>query len=95
MTSIAVLQCVEKGLFALDDDVSGILHEFRDAQIITGFDESGQPTFRTAGEEDHGKVCAPLPSVRRTSFLDFGKECVGEVDCLKYHARNAIVLLVI
>ncbi|KAG7004437.1 hypothetical protein G7Y79_00025g057230 [Physcia stellaris] len=48
MTSIAVLQCVEKGLLALDDDVSETLHELRDARIITGFEEAGQPVFRRA-----------------------------------------------
>lgn len=48
MTSIAVLQCVEKGLLKLDDGVEGILHEFRDIQIITGFDASGEPTFKRA-----------------------------------------------
>lgn len=43
MTSIAVMQCVEKGLLALDDDVSNVLHEFKGIDILTGFDEGGEP----------------------------------------------------
>jgi len=43
MTSIAVMQCVEKGLLNLDDDVSHILHEFKDIEILTGFDGDGNP----------------------------------------------------
>lgn len=43
MTSIAVMQCVEKGLLALDDDVSNVLHEFKNIDILTGFDEGGEP----------------------------------------------------
>jgi CubicO group peptidase (beta-lactamase class C family) len=40
MTSISALQCVERGLFGLDVDVSSVLPELKDIQIITGFDES-------------------------------------------------------
>jgi CubicO group peptidase (beta-lactamase class C family) len=44
MTTIAALQCVEKGLFTLDEDVSRILPEWKDPDIITGFDEgTGKP----------------------------------------------------
>lgn len=43
MTSIAVMQCVEKGLLKLDDDASNVLHEFRDIEILTGFDRDGNP----------------------------------------------------
>jgi CubicO group peptidase (beta-lactamase class C family) len=49
MTSIAALQCVEKGQFGLDDDVSSVLHELKDIQIITGFDEvSGEAIMKKA-----------------------------------------------
>jgi len=45
-TSIAALQCVEKGQIGLDDDVSPFLTELKDLQIITGFDEmTDKPTF--------------------------------------------------
>ena len=44
MTSIAALQCVERGLFKLDEDVSPVLPEVGKFGIITGFDEAaGQP----------------------------------------------------
>lgn len=43
MTSIAVMQCVEKGLLNLDADVSNVLHEFEDIEILTGFDGNGNP----------------------------------------------------
>lgn len=34
MTSIAALQCVERGLIGLDDDVSGVLKELKDVQVL-------------------------------------------------------------
>ena len=48
MTCVAVLQCVERGLLKLDEDVSAVLHEFKELQIITGFDTSGQPILKKA-----------------------------------------------
>jgi CubicO group peptidase (beta-lactamase class C family) len=45
LTTIAALQCVERGLLALDADVSPILHELRDPDILTGFDARSQPTY--------------------------------------------------
>ncbi len=49
MTTIAALQCVERGQIALDDAVSTILPELRDPEILTGFtDGSGKPTFQKA-----------------------------------------------
>jgi CubicO group peptidase (beta-lactamase class C family) len=46
VTTIAVMQCVEKGLLNLDADVSDILPELKSLQILTGFDEQDKPTFR-------------------------------------------------
>lgn len=44
MTAIATLQCVEKNLIALDQDVTLILPELGAQQILKGFDEiSGRP----------------------------------------------------
>lgn len=44
MTAVAVMQCVEKGLLDLDTDVSGILHEFKSPDILTGFEDgTGRP----------------------------------------------------
>lgn len=44
MTSIAAMQCVERGLVTLDTDVAEILPELAGQGILTGFDEaSGEP----------------------------------------------------
>ena len=49
MTCISVLQCVERGVLNLDDDVTGILPELKDMYILTGFDEeTGKPLTRKA-----------------------------------------------
>lgn len=44
MTAIAALQCVEKGLLTLDDDISEVLPEWKDKEdartILRGFDEA-------------------------------------------------------
>ena len=40
MTAIAALQCVEKGLLALDDDISTVLSEWQDRDLLLGFDPS-------------------------------------------------------
>lgn len=49
MTTIAVLQCVEEGKLSLDTDVTSILHEYKDAKILTGFDESEKPILKEKG----------------------------------------------
>lgn len=43
MTSISALQCVEKGLVQLDDDVAKHLPELAELDILTGFDSEGKP----------------------------------------------------
>ncbi|KAJ5397079.1 hypothetical protein N7509_005192 [Penicillium cosmopolitanum] len=48
ITSIAVMQCVEKGLLDLDADISAILPEWKDPKILTGFNEKNEPQFRPA-----------------------------------------------
>ncbi|KAJ4299153.1 hypothetical protein N0V90_004397 [Kalmusia sp. IMI 367209] len=52
VTSIAVLQCIDRGLFGLDssDDVDRLLPEWSQAQIVTGF-EDGQPVLQNAKEK--------------------------------------------
>ena len=45
ITTISCLQCVEKGQLTLDDDVSELLPELKDIEILTGFDESGKPSL--------------------------------------------------
>jgi CubicO group peptidase (beta-lactamase class C family) len=44
-TSVAVMQCVERRLVGLEDDVSIILPELEDAQIFTGV-ENGKPVLK-------------------------------------------------
>ncbi len=39
ITSVAVMQCVEKGLLNLDDDVTPILPELKDIDVIVGFEK--------------------------------------------------------
>lgn len=39
MTTIAAMQAVERGLFTLDEDVTKFLPEWKDAEIIVGFEE--------------------------------------------------------
>lgn len=47
MTSIAAMQCVERGLVTLDTDVAEILPELAAQGILTGFDEtSGEPIIK-------------------------------------------------
>lgn len=44
MTSIAAMQCVERGLVTLDTDVAEILPELAAQGILTSFDEgTGEP----------------------------------------------------
>ena len=47
MTAISVIQCVERGLFDLDEDVARVLPELKDVEIIS--DPEGvnaSPTLR-------------------------------------------------
>ncbi|KAL6242228.1 hypothetical protein RBB50_010776 [Rhinocladiella similis] len=47
-TSIAALQAVEKGLLDLDADISNILPEWKEPEILTGFSSAGQPQLKKA-----------------------------------------------
>ncbi|KAL9620961.1 MAG: hypothetical protein Q9160_004614 [Pyrenula sp. 1 TL-2023] len=48
VTTIAVLQCVEKGSLFLDEDISTVLPELKTPNVLTDFDESGQPILKHA-----------------------------------------------
>ncbi|KZP08067.1 beta-lactamase/transpeptidase-like protein [Athelia psychrophila] len=50
VTTIATLQCIERGLFALDapDDIARLLPEYASPELLRGFDEDGQPTTKPA-----------------------------------------------
>jgi hypothetical protein len=47
VTSVAAMQCVERGLIGLEDDVSVLLPELKDAQVFTGI-EDGKPVLKKA-----------------------------------------------
>jgi CubicO group peptidase (beta-lactamase class C family) len=38
MTTVAAMQCVERGLFTLDEDVCRFLPELKDIEILTSFE---------------------------------------------------------
>ncbi|KAH8820817.1 beta-lactamase/transpeptidase-like protein [Xylogone sp. PMI_703] len=48
MTSVAALQCVERGQIGLDDDLSNVIPEFQNISVLTGFEESGEPILKKA-----------------------------------------------
>jgi hypothetical protein len=49
MTTIAALQCVERGQIALDDAVPTVLHKLKDPEILAGFKEgTEEPTYLKA-----------------------------------------------
>ncbi|THV08212.1 beta-lactamase/transpeptidase-like protein [Dendrothele bispora CBS 962.96] len=48
LTTIACLQLVERGLVDLDEDITRVLHEYQDLQILVGFGGDGEPLTRPA-----------------------------------------------
>jgi CubicO group peptidase (beta-lactamase class C family) len=48
ITSIAALQCVERGQFSLDGDVTQLLPELKDPDVLTGFDDAGKAVLGKA-----------------------------------------------
>lgn len=52
VTSIAALQCVEKGLLFLDEDISTVLPEWSAREILTGFNkQTGEPLLLKSDEK--------------------------------------------
>jgi CubicO group peptidase (beta-lactamase class C family) len=47
VTSVAAMQCIERGLVGLDEDVSVFLPELKDANILEGI-EDGKPILKKA-----------------------------------------------
>ena len=39
MTTVAAMQCVERGLFTLDEDIVRLLPELKDIEILVFFDK--------------------------------------------------------
>ncbi|KAK7565432.1 beta-lactamase/transpeptidase-like protein [Phyllosticta citricarpa] len=48
VTTIAALQCVEKGLLTLDGDIGDVLPEWKNPKILVGFEEDGEPILKPA-----------------------------------------------
>ncbi|KAF5332025.1 hypothetical protein D9758_014598 [Tetrapyrgos nigripes] len=48
MTIVAAMQLVERGLVNLDEDITRVLHEWKDAAVLAGFDDSGKPILKPA-----------------------------------------------
>lgn len=48
LVSAAAMQLVEAGRIALDDPIGAVLPDLADPQVLTGFDEAGQPQTRPA-----------------------------------------------
>ncbi|KAJ0425009.1 beta-lactamase/transpeptidase-like protein [Aspergillus carlsbadensis] len=48
VTTIAVMQCVERGLLDLDEDIAKVLPQWSNPRILTGFDDNDTPIFRPA-----------------------------------------------
>lgn len=47
MTTVATMQCVEKGLLKLDEDVTSILPELKGREILEGFEKgTGRPILK-------------------------------------------------
>lgn len=47
LTTIMALQCVEQGLVDLDEDLSRLLPELSNKQVLTGFDDVDAPILRS------------------------------------------------
>ncbi len=48
ITSVAAMQLVEQGRLSLDDDIGAVLPTLANPQVLTGFDDDGQPQLRPA-----------------------------------------------
>jgi CubicO group peptidase (beta-lactamase class C family) len=46
ITTIVVLQCVERDLIGLDDDLATILPELAELEVLTGIDNKGAPELK-------------------------------------------------
>jgi CubicO group peptidase (beta-lactamase class C family) len=53
VTALSALQCVERGLFSLDDaaDIDRLLPEWKTLDVLTGFSEDGKPLLQPAKEK--------------------------------------------
>jgi CubicO group peptidase (beta-lactamase class C family) len=69
MTAISALQCVERGQFTIDEDVTRLLPELKNIQIQTGLDiVTGLPVLVTAKNKITLRYYLML-KVARTAYL--------------------------
>lgn len=67
MTAIAALQCVERGQFTLDEDVTRLLPELRNIDTLKGFEEGYEmPIFCEVNEDDYFAV---MKWIKMNEFL--------------------------
>ncbi|THU76743.1 beta-lactamase [Dendrothele bispora CBS 962.96] len=48
MTTVAALQLVERGKVDLDEDITRVLHEWKNPMVLAGWDDDGKPITRPA-----------------------------------------------
>lgn len=49
LTAICAIQCIERGLLNLEDDISTVLPEWKTRNVLVGFEEGvGKPILREA-----------------------------------------------
>ncbi|KAJ5399709.1 hypothetical protein N7465_010198 [Penicillium sp. CMV-2018d] len=65
----SVLQCVEKGLLALDNDISKVLNEFQNPKVLVRFDKHGDPVV-----EDSKGVVTLRHLLTHSSGMAYGFE---------------------
>lgn len=73
ITTIAVIQCVERGQLHLDDDIAQVLPEWKDPQILTGFNDKDEPIFKLATKAITFRQVILLPvSLMLMQFTNIG-----------------------
>lgn len=50
ITSVAAMQCVDRGLIGLDDDVRHLDPDLKEVQLLTGFDKDDKPILAAPKE---------------------------------------------
>ncbi|KAF7914634.1 uncharacterized protein EAF01_001040 [Botrytis porri] len=72
ITTIAAMQCAEKGQLDLNSDIAKVLPDFKDPQILTGFDEKNEAIFKPSAKPFTLRVAENTPSFAdRTSAEKF------------------------
>lgn len=51
VTTIAAMQCVERGLLSLDEDITRVFTEWKDPIYFDGFDDAGKPVLKPTNEK--------------------------------------------